>query len=441
VRSWLAARRSLIAIALMMAALCACRSPEKRVSERMEGIRVAWETNLQRQANLPVREMDWPNALSMVISNNAKLRQSRLDFTNTVENYRSIYRELIPTLNARAGVAKRLASLNTLSMDDVNFSADSFFNIPGLVNFAARIYVGRMMVLRARIAYQLAEREQTIELYRLFNGVQEQSVEADRLAIQRANTSAMNAIDPFTGRLMQTELQTRETANLKDKQSLQQRASDLFGDYSYEWKLLTNGLPDLRYHQEPLPLADTNRVAQLQMKLFALELEAAHATLTGIKLRYWPELNIFITGPPVYSRAGGQSRWWDASQVRGSADVYWQLDTRGYISRQLKQTKRTQALQRERFEQESLALMDRLLFTQKLMDATKEQLTRTEKEIQFLLAVPPAQNFLAVQKYTQDYRELTQRQIRLRRELAEFNALFWFMDEQAWPKPNAIPFP
>lgn len=428
-------------LALMMALLCACKSPEKRVAKHMEGIRVAWQTNFEHQANLPVQQVDWPTGLELLLANNPKLKQSRIDYTNNVENYRQIFRELIPTLNARAGVSKKLASLNTLSLDDVTFSADSFFNVPGLVNYAARIYVAKLVTLRSKTAYQLAEREQVIELYRLFNGLQEETAELQRLNAQRAYVQAMTTVDPFTGRMMQTELDTRELTSQKAKRAFQQRAAELFGDFSYRWELVTNGLPDLRYHLDPLPIGDTNRVAQLQMKLFALELEAAKATLSGLKLRYWPELNIFISGPPVYTVRAGRERWWDAEEVRGSADLYWQLDTRGYISRIVKQTKRAQQLQRRRFEQESLSLMDRLLFTQELMQATKEQLDRTNKQIEFLHAVPPAPNFLSIQKAAEDYRQLTQQQLRLQRELAEFNALFWFMDEQAWPQLSKIPAP
>lgn len=436
-----APRGIVFTVALMMMLLCACRSPEKRVAKHMEGIRVAWQTNFEHQVNLPERRVDWPTGVELLLANNPKLRQARIDYTNNVENYRQIFRELIPTLNARAGVAKKLASLNTLSVDDVTLSADSFFNVPGLVNYAARIYVARLVTLRSKTAYQLAEREQVIELYRLFNGLQEEAAEMERLNAQRVNVQAMTSIDPFTGRVMQTELETRELGTLKNKRAIQQRAAELFGDYSYRWELVTNGLPDLHYHIDALPIGDTNRVAQLQMKLFALELEAAKATLSGLKLRYWPELNIFISGPPVYTVRAGKERWWDAQEVRGSADLYWQLDTRGYISRIVKQTKRAQEMQRERFEQESLALMDRLLFTQDLMKSTAEQLERTDKQIEFLLAVPPAPNFLAVQKYAEDYRQLTQQQLRLRRELSEFNALFWFMDEQAWPQLSKIPAP
>ena len=66
-------------------------------------------------------------------------------------------------------------------------------SIKRLVNFASRIYVGKLMMLRARTAYALVEREQTIELYRLFTGVQENQIEVDKLAIQRANAAAVGA--------------------------------------------------------------------------------------------------------------------------------------------------------------------------------------------------------------------------------------------------------
>jgi hypothetical protein len=191
-------------------------------------------------------------------------------------------------------------------------------------------------------------------------------------------------------------------------------------------------LPALDYQQNPLPLSDTNRVAQLQMRLLAVELEAARAQLLGLKLRYWPELNIFVSGPPVYARRAGTDRFWDSDEVRASADLFWNIDTRGNLTRTIRQTKRQQELQKERYRQESLALMNRLIFTQGLIDAVKEQLQQIQGQLEVLLAVPPAQSYAALEKYSQDYRSLTQQQLQLKRELSELNALFWFVDDLAW---------
>jgi hypothetical protein len=420
-------------------------SPKKKVEKKFSALKTEWATNVQYQAHLPVKPLDWQTAVVLMLDNNLKLRQARIEVTNAQESVRQIFRDLTPTVNLRAGVTKRLESLNTTAFDDVTFSADSFFNVPGLVTFGARLYAARLYLFRTEVAYQLAEREQMLELFRLFIGAEETKDQLDRLSSQRATAGAMLQVDPFSGRLMQTELETRELNAQRDVKTLQDRASDLLGSRDYQWVFTTNGVPDLHYNQTPLNLSDTNRVAQLQLKLLAVELEAARAQLTGIKLRYWPDLNIFVSGPPLWQRQNGTDVWWDAREVRGTADLFWSLDTRGYISRQIRQTKRQQELQKERFRQETLALMNRLLFTQDLIRNVEQQLRRVNGQLQLLQAAPPAQNYFSVQKYAVDYRSLTQQQIRLKRELAELNALFWFVDEDAWknqmtaaPKPAKL---
>lgn len=408
-------------------------SPQKKVARHLNQLRYQWQTNVYYQANLPERVLDWSEAKGIMLQNNLKLKQARMELLSAEESVRQVFKDFIPTLNLRSGVSKQLTSLDRITADDITFSADSFFSIPGVVNFSARLYAARLGYLRARAAYQLAEREQIIDLFRLFYGAEELRQNASRFSVQQATATAMQQVDPFSGRLMLTELQSRELVNEREEESLQDRASALLGSREYQWIFSTNGLPQLRYHEEPLPLTDTNRVAQLQLKLLAIELEAARATLQGLKLRYWPELNIFITGPPIYQRFAGSERWWDADALRMNADLFWTIDTRGQLRRMIKQTTRQQALQLERYREETLALINRLLFTQELIGSVEEQLRRVNLQIEALLSVRPPADILAIQRYAQDYRTLIQEELRLRRELSELNALFWFVDEAAWP--------
>lgn len=417
---------------LLLALAGGCMSPAKKVQKQDAALQLEWETNLQTQLNLPDRVLDWPGAVSLMLEHNLKLIQSRTDVTNAHEGVKQVFKDLIPNLTARSGVSKELTKLQNISPDDVTFSADSFFNIPGVVSFGARWYAAKLYEFRAVAAYQLAEREQMVELYRLFFNAEEVRDQNERLAMQRANANAMLQVDPFSGRMMMTELESRELASARDNQSLQDHASDVLGSRDYQWKFVTNGLPALNYAASPLPLGDTNRVARLQMRLVAVELEAARAQLMGLKLRYWPELNIFISSPPIYSRSGGQAVWWDADNLRASADLFWTLDTRGNLGRSIRQTKRQQALQRERYRQEALSLINKLVFTQSLIKSVQDQLARVNKQVDLLLAVPPTQDYFSIQKYAFDYRNLTQQQIQLKRDMSELNALFWFVDEDAW---------
>jgi hypothetical protein len=409
-----------------------CAGPNKRVAKKMDELRVQWQTNLAYQSHLPDKHLDWPTAMNLVLENNLKLIAARMEVTNSQEQVRQVWRDLVPTLNFRAGITKSIKNLGALTADDVTLSADSFFNIPGVVNFGARWYAAQLYLLRSEVAYKLAEREQALELYRLFYGSIENEEEEKRLQSQRASAGAMEQIDPFTGRLMITEMQSRELGHTRDLKTFQDAASDVLGSRQFHWIFTTNGLPELNYQHDPLPLNDTNRVAQLQMKLLAIELEAARATLLGIKLRYWPELNIFVSSPAIFQQVGGQTVWWKADNVTMSADVFWQIDTRGYITRMLKQTRRQQQLQNAHMRDQSLALINRLAFTQNLIQSVQQQLARVDSQLELLLAVPPAQNYFAIEKHALDYHSLTAQQLRLRRELAELNGLFWFVDEDAW---------
>ena len=428
----------LIAAACCFSAIVGCRGPERKVVEQMNELRRAWDSNVVYQANLPQRVIDWHEAMGIMLAKNLKLRQMRNDLTNAQASVRQVYKDFIPTLNLQLGVSEFFTEIPGIDADDVYMNASSIMSIPGVVNFRARLYAAQLVELRARAAKELAEREQIIELYRLFYSAQEFADRTVQLETQRATAEAMEQVDPFTGQLMITETETLELGNAREAKALQDRISEALGSREYQWLLSPEGLPELRYSEAPLPLTDTNRVAQLQMRLLAVELEAARAQLLGLKLRYWPELNINISSPPIYSRsAGGSETFWDADELRANASLYWTIDTRGNLSRTIRQTKRQQELQYERYRQESIGLINRLLFTQQLITEVQEQLAQVNAQLTVMEAIPPAQTFGALEKYSVDYRTLTQQQLQLRRELSDLNALFWFVDDYAWRKEES----
>lgn len=425
--------------ALVCIAFAACRGPERKVAEHMNELRQQWDSNLVYQANLPHRIIDWNEAVGIMLAKNIKLRQLSNDLVNARESVRQVFKDFIPTLNLQAGISEFFTEIPGISPDDVYMNASSFFSVPGVVNFKARLYAAQLVELRARAAKELSEREQMIELYRLFFTSQELRDRTAQLETQVATAQAMEQVDPFTGQLMLTEAETLELVNAREDKALQDRISEVLGSRDYRWVLAPEGLPDLRYDQIPLPLSDTNRVAQLQMRLLAVELEAARAQLLGLKLRYWPELHIGVSSPPIYSSSGGREEFWDSEQVRANANVFWNIDTRGNLSRAIRFTKRQQELQHERYRQESLSLINRLVFTQQLIAEVRKQLEQVEAQLVVMEAVPPAQTFASLEKYAVDYRSLTAQQLQLKRELSELNALFWFVDDYAWRRDEGGP--
>src|SRR5258708_3768670 len=178
---------------------------------------------------------------------------------------------------------------------------------------------------------------------------------------------------------MLKEIESQQLVQAKSRESLQTRIGEILGDAQYRWVLRSQGLPDFQYENVPLPLGDTNRVAQLQMKLVALELVRAWAQIHGIKLQYWPELTIFVTGPSVFQHVDGQDHFWSSADVIATADFFWALDTRGYVGQQLRITRREQELERAQLLQDTRSLIDRLLAAQRLAGSLGEPVKQLDR--------------------------------------------------------------
>src|SRR6185369_15002683 len=149
------------------------------------------------QTRLPEQTADWPTAVALLHAQNLKLRSARSEITNSEESVRQVFKDLIPTLNLRANVTRSLKSLGATSLDDVTFSVDSFFNVPGIVNMNARFFGARLTLLRAHLAYQLAEREQMIELYKLLLSVQETRELTAQLQAEQQLAQSIEKADPL----------------------------------------------------------------------------------------------------------------------------------------------------------------------------------------------------------------------------------------------------
>jgi hypothetical protein len=89
-------------------------------------------------------------------------------------------------------------------------------------------------------------------------------------------------------------------------------------------------------------------------------------------------------------------------------------------------------MQKEHLRQESLTLIQKLLFAQDLLKATQERVRDLRQQLLVLEAVPPAQNLASLRKYGTEYQATTDQLREAQHELADLNALFWFVDEAEW---------
>jgi hypothetical protein len=423
-------------VAVLSVILAGCMSPTKRVTNYYHNVQGQWATNVAGQMAKPVRNATWTEALQLLQERNMKLRRSLNDITNAHENVIQVFRDLTPTLNFRSGISQSIEQLATTTFDDVTFSIDSFINVPGIVNMNTRLFATRLALLRAHTVYELATREQTLELYKTFMDAQAHRDLGAQLEAEKTFATAVQRAEPISGDALLRDINGRMLAFEKEGEGLQNKVSDLLGGREWRWNLITNGMPSFAYDAEPLPLADTNRIAQLQMRLVAIEMAGAWARQVGIKLQYWPEVNFFITGPAVVQRTGGTTKTWSPENIVLRADFFWRLDTRGSVSRQLKQARRDNALQLAQIQQDSLALVEKLLTAQRLLNAARDQLIQLQRVIPLLEGAPLPADFAGILSQLDLYRNLREQERKLRREIAELNTLMWFVDESKWYSPT-----
>jgi hypothetical protein len=292
------------------------------------------------------------------------------------------------------------------------------------------LFAAKLSLMRAEAAAVLQERTQLIELFKLFNKMalfQESVAQAD---VQERAARQWLVLDPVLGARALAELAAERTALDQAGDGLNEQMGDLLGDRSHRWAISTEGLPALDYSD--FPLGDTNRVGRLQMQMAAIELVGAQAQRQGIKMRYWPDLYINLSGPPIYQRASGTESFGDLEDLQASAFLFWQLDTRGNISRQLRQSERNQALQVDQARLEAQSLIARLLVAQRLLTTVHEQETRISRQLEMLDQMPPPANFKSWQELYSSRRTLFQERQKLRAQAAELNTLFWFLDDEEW---------
>ena len=83
-------------IVLLSIGMAGCISAEKRVADEMPEVQREWSGQVERQANLSKKKIDWPQALEALRSGNQDWRASRNDVTSAKGAVQQVYKDLRP---------------------------------------------------------------------------------------------------------------------------------------------------------------------------------------------------------------------------------------------------------------------------------------------------------------------------------------------------------
>lgn len=427
--------RSVFAIVLLQV-LGGCANPRTQVSEQEEQLAVRISDEILRIENLSDESVTWNGAVKLMTSQNIELRAARDQVTVAEESLRQIYLDLIPGGSISAGVNAAVTDLANLSGDDFALSVFSFINLPGVVSHRIRYYASTLELLRARWAYELKVREQTIILHDQFLQYQLLVERTKNLALSsrfQAPPSLLNGLDATPEAILKEEL---ALSLERQSRTMQANISRILGSTRSRWVLKAESVPDWDYIANPLPLKDSRKFGTLYRQLQALQLEGQRLSKLGVKLRYWPDLTLAIASPPIYNVRGGQNSGFDIDRVFVSLNSTVQLDTRMSIWTQLQQVKRRIALDRSRLEQENAILIGQLMTNQNALELNRKQSRLNEIRLKFLRkeerSLDPVKNRDQLEKSL----VLSERRASLLIERAQLQSSLWLLDERRWSRPD-----
>ena len=356
-----------------------CKTHQLLFEEQRQKQQEVWIQALETQAGIEEGTFTWDDALASLQAKNIEILKSRAAIADAQTTSKRVWKSLLPALYLQSTHNTELQDIDQLALNQFTFRLNGFINISGLLKFHPRLVTAKLSILYANINHGLREREQIIELYRLFlearHSEQEfaQLLEAEQFLQQNPGNATPQA---------RMELR-QQTAHLEAARKARgYQLSKLTGDYSKAWVPEPKSLPKLEYQipEDPAQYG-SEHFGELETKLYALEILRAEAQAKRLSFRRWPDFNLMFSGPPLYQRAEGESTYWSAEEVRMNAWAFWNFDAQGQIRAELKSQKRLHAIKLDEVQQIRSASARKLVGVMEHLGNLKAQAKQTVEDL------------------------------------------------------------
>ncbi|WP_372846164.1 hypothetical protein [Pontiella sp.] len=420
-----------ILVALGLAGLSGCKTVEEGVAERGDEILAHYGDFISDPSDLPVVELDWETALSMLDSN-LVMRNAAEEIIKAEVSVRRVFWDLVPQLTVQGIYSDAVTELTNFDVDNLNANVNAVFSIPGLVQLRMDYYAAMLATYGARQQYEMTYRGEVVNLYALFR-------QTSRNRAQQVAES-LQASDPSFGGTDRREL---EFSRKQRDRELWLGISAALGDYSKNWKLVPVGLPERDYLNDPPAWDDPEEVGKLFITLEALELESARLRELGIKFQYWPKMSMRLYSPSVYLVSGGDRSGFefDADDIRFETSVRMRLDTDLQIRDQLREARRSSSLLRQKLYEDAQDRAKKLADARAALAMADRRMRQLAARRKMLADMPAATSYDAFEQNRAERIELINQTVSLEQETDGLVALLWIADESRWWVTDAQEIP
>jgi len=398
------------ALGVFLGSSAGCASAGKELSREDDRQQAAWNVLVSPSSGSRARNLGWTAALEQLRHHNAKVLAADLDVARATEALKQVRRSLIPTADFEAGYERLFATGGNLGFEPFTFAANFFFDVPGLFNYRVRYEAAVLTLTHARLVRETVWREQVIALYRAVLDGRDLGDREARLARAGAAIDSLAATAPATAARERGDLadESRELERLRGEWT--GRVSEILGLPGVAITLSDGDLPPLPYGP-PSGRPDPSQLAQLPLRLAALDLLALRARQLGITLQEWPEIDASVSSPSIYETG--------PRQILAGVDALWAVDTQGRHASDKRILADETAFRREVLEQEAAASAAKLRSALDGLARTDRNLERIERALS-----SPDSTF---EPELQDARRS------LLADRLDWRLTIWFFDDSQWP--------
>jgi hypothetical protein len=418
-----------------------CKSVRENLDEQYERVEKIYSETYTQSENKQVKELGWSEARGIMLENNLELQQARDSLERAKESRAQIYWDLVPTLRLSTNLSKALSEVGSIDSEDIRFNVFSTINFPGLINLYSRKYTALLSEIKAGWDLKLKKRQLTIRLRELFLEysdfeTRKENVEKTQLwsASENKKPAELLASTPEEILIEQQAFNLRISEN-----QLSRTISKILGNFKYKWKLKTDGIPELSYVENPLDLNRTDMLGVLLRQKQAADLEALRLTEFSTKLRYFPDLNLGVSSPPLYRVGNGVETGFSADDLVFQASSGFSLDTSLRVTRQLKNVRRQIEFQNRFMREQIREQIQRAFLAQEELALIQRELQLAKLRLETLDAQPRSTELNEIRVYLEKRFVLIGRVSSLQLRKARLEGGFWLLDEEEW-KEEEIDF-
>ena len=427
---------------LIITLLGGCKSVHQNLGEQFDRVEKIYSETYDQNRVLENKQIGWGEALSIMLKNNLELQRAQDSLERARESRAQIYWDLVPSLRFSASLSKALTDVGQIESDDLRFSIFSTINFPGLINLYSRKYTALLAEIKAGWDLKLKKRQLTIRLRELFLEYEafrtrKSNIEKTQLwnAKENKKPSDLLATTPEEILVEQQACNVRISEN-----QLSQSIAKILGNFDYSWELNASAIPPLDYVNDPLDLNNTKRLGVLLRQKQAADLEALRLTEFSTKLRYFPDLNLGVSSPPLYRVGNGNESSFSADDLVFRASSGFPLDTSLRVTRQLKNVRRQIEFQNRYMREEIREQIQRAFLAQTEIQLVDRELDLAKLRLETLDAQPKSTELDQVRIFLEKRFVLIERVSSLQIRKARLEGGFWLLDEDGWIDEESVIF-